>query len=67
MIRPATVPADAVLIEAPYSEVCMHMQVAGKLMWVEPVGATMAQLYTPDGRKFSFPITRGEAGLKYSS
>jgi hypothetical protein len=42
----------------------MHMRVAGKPMWVEPVGRTMAQLYELDGRKFSFPITRNEAGMR---
>lgn len=65
--RPSTVPADATIIELPYSEVCVHMRVAGKPMWVSPVGAMMAQLYELDGRKFSFPITRGEAGLRYES
>lgn len=61
--RPNRVPEDAVLVELPYSEVCVHMQVAGKQMWVEPVPHGMAQLYTLDGQKFSFPITSGEAGL----
>jgi hypothetical protein len=63
--RPSTVPADAILLEQPYSEVCCHMRVAGKPMWVAPVGALMAQLYDLNGVKFSFPITRGEAGLGY--
>jgi hypothetical protein len=65
--RPCTVPADAVLIVQPYSEVCVHMRVAGKPMWVEPVRGLMAQLYTLEGVKFSFPICRGEAGLRYES
>lgn len=65
--RPVNIPPDAVLIEQPYSEVCMHMRVAGKPMWVSPVGAPMAQLYDLEGVKFSFPICRGEAGLSYDA
>ena len=61
-----TAPAlDAVLLEMPYSEVCMHMRVAGTMMWAQPVERHMAQLWTISGRKFSMPITRGEAGLRY--
>lgn len=50
------------VLELPFSEVCMHMKVAGKLMYGELVGEWMVQLYDEVGRKFSFPITRGEAG-----
>ena len=57
-------PINAVLIEQPYSEVCMHMHVAGKVMFVAPHGPHMAQLYTLSGHPFSFPITNGEAGLR---
>jgi hypothetical protein len=46
-----------------YSEVAMHMRVAGRVMWAEPVGEHACQLYTPDGEKFSAPILRAEAGL----
>jgi hypothetical protein len=63
--RPGSVPANAELIELPYSEVCVHMRVAGTKMWAEPIGTAMAQLYGLDGRRFSFPITCGEAGLRY--
>lgn len=52
-----------VTVELPYSEVCMHMRVAGKTMAVD-VLPTMAQLIDSDGRNFSFPITHGEAGLR---
>lgn len=62
-IPPAGVPQDAVLVQLPYSEVCMHMGVAGTKMWVVPVGHNMAQLYDLEGRKFSMPITCGEAGI----
>lgn len=51
--------------ELPYSEVCMHMRVAGTTMTVVvvgPVEQAVAQLYK-DGRPFSFPITLGEAGV----
>jgi hypothetical protein len=48
----------------PYSEVCMHMRVAGEVLEVELVGSAypMAQLYK-DGQRYSAPITTGEAGI----
>jgi hypothetical protein len=52
-------------VTLPHSEVCMHMRVAGKPMWVEPLPNGMAQLYDESGSPFSFPITRGEAGIPY--
>lgn len=56
---------DVRIIEMPYSEVCMHMRIAGKTMWVADAGQRMAQLYDPEtGRPFSFPITHGEAGWR---
>ncbi|MFI9271929.1 hypothetical protein ACIGXM_14580 [Kitasatospora sp. NPDC052896] len=45
----------------PYSEACMHMQVAGMVMEVE-IREKCAQLFK-DGREFSWPITWGEAGI----
>lgn len=48
----------------PYSEVCMHMRVAGKAMWTHRQPGGMVQLYDEAGRKFSFPIVLGEAGLR---
>ena len=66
-------------VKLPYSEVCMHMRVAGKTMLVQDVGHNMAQLYEMTwvgadnnarpqrpGGKFSFPILHGEAGLGHS-
>jgi hypothetical protein len=61
--RPAGLPADAVRVQLPYSEACMHLRVAGQRRWVAPAGPGMAQLYDDDGARFSFPISRGEAGL----
>lgn len=52
-----------VAVELPYSEVNMHMRVAGKVMNVE-VHPTMAQILSDDGKPFSFPITHGEAGIR---
>jgi hypothetical protein len=52
------------LIAMPYSEVCVHMRVAGKVMAVKDVGNGMAQLYDEFGEKFSMPITWGEAGVR---
>lgn len=50
------------LLSLPYSEVCMHMKVAGQVMLGELRENDMVQLYELNGREFSFPITRGEAG-----
>lgn len=52
-------------VTMPYSEVCIHMRIAGKRMLVEPLPRGMAQVFTLDGEPFSFPITRGEAGVPY--
>lgn len=53
-------------VRMPYSEVCMHMRIAGTIMEVELVPINeyraMAQLYQ-DGRAFSFPILASEAGI----
>ena len=62
--RPDGIPANAERVELPFSEVCMHLRVAGQVRWVAPVGATAAQIYDDDGRAFSIPITRSEAGLR---
>lgn len=53
----------------PWSEVCLHMNIADKVMTVVLIGEnppydTYAQLYK-DGEPFSFPITHGEAGILY--
>lgn len=49
--------------EMPHSEVCIHMQVAGKVMEFELLeNKRSVQLYK-DGRPFSSPILCGEAGL----
>lgn len=54
---------ETVKMEITYSEVAMHMRVAGKVMDVKLVSENMAQLLRPDGSDFSFPITSGEAGF----
>ena len=55
------------LIECPYSEVCVSMDVDGKQMYAEliksPAWGAMVQLYTLDGRPFSSPTLTGEAGF----
>lgn len=48
----------------PYSEVCMSMLIADKVMECELVNEWSVQLYMPDDHQpFSFPITHGEAGI----
>lgn len=46
----------------PYSEVCVHMQVAGTRRTVRVLDGAV-QILNADGSKFSFPVTSGEAGL----
>lgn len=47
----------------PYSEVAMHLRVAGKEMWMRLEGNGMVQLFDEDQNPFSIPITEGEAGV----
>jgi hypothetical protein len=58
-------PGDRVPLELPYSEVCMHMRVAGRVMDVQLTDGEypMAQLMNEDGSEFSLPVTTGEAGI----
>jgi hypothetical protein len=57
-------PGETMQLELPFSEVCMHMRVAGSVMTVLLTlgDFPMAQLIR-DGRPFSFPIGTGEAGF----
>lgn len=61
-----------VLIECPYTEVCMYMRLAGRLMFAELLRSEMGhysvQLWNgarDDDGWFSFPIGVGEAGFYY--
>jgi hypothetical protein len=56
-------PTEEFTIELPYSEVCMHLRVAGTRMRARLQPSRMVQLLGPDGTDFSFPITDSEAGL----
>lgn len=53
---------DKVKAIMPWSEVCMHLGIAGKTMTCEVLSRGV-QLYDDKGEKFSFPITHGEAGF----
>jgi len=53
---------EVVNVMLPYSEVCMHLKVAGRTRPVE-ILATGAQILNWDGTNFSFPVTHGEAGI----
>jgi hypothetical protein len=55
-------PGEFGTVILPFSEVCMHMRVAGKEMRVQVLDGGMVQLYK-DGDRFSFPISAGEAGF----
>jgi hypothetical protein len=58
-------PNQEITLRLPYSEVCMHLRVAGTRMraCLQPNG--MVQLLDQDGREFSFPTTAAEAGLHH--
>ena len=57
-------PGERVKVRLPWSEVCMHLGVAGRVMSVELVeGGSAVQLYDEDGDPYSFPILPGEAGF----
>jgi len=58
-------PNQETTLELPYSEVCMHLRVAGTRMRARLVADGMVQLLDPEGREFSFPITAAEAGLDH--
>ena len=58
-------PNQETILELPYSEVCMHLRVAGTRMRARLQPDGMVQLLDPDGRDFSFPITAAEAGLHH--
>jgi len=58
-------PNQETILELPYSEVCMHLRVAGTRMHARLEQGGMVQLLGPDGSSFSFPITAGEAGLDH--
>ena len=55
-------PGDVVTLTLPWSEVCMYMNIAGKVRGVR-VLETGAQILNDDGTAFSFPVTHGEAGI----
>jgi hypothetical protein len=54
-------PGSRIKVRLPYSEVCMHMRVAGKIMNIEILKHSV-QLYK-DNRMISIPICLGEAGI----
>lgn len=57
-------PGDTVEKVLPYSEVCMHLRVAGKRLKVRlGLNGRTAQIYDADGKPYSFPVLAGEAGL----
>jgi hypothetical protein len=58
-------PDQETILELPYSEVCMHLRVAGTRMGARLQPNGMVQLLDADGRDFSFPITAAEAGLHH--
>jgi len=53
---------DVVSIRLPWSEVCMHLKVAGEVRKVH-VFNHGAQILNDDGTRYSFPVTLGEAGI----
>jgi hypothetical protein len=58
-------PNQETILQLPYSEVCMHLHIAGARMRARLLANGMVQLLQPNGHQFSFPITAAEAGLDY--
>lgn len=58
-------PGERAHVELPYSEVCMHLRIAGRILPVEFLDNSMVQVYDGDDKKISFPITAGEAGFHF--
>jgi hypothetical protein len=57
-------PGESGRAEMPYSEVCMHMRVAGRVMdFTLSRQGHLVQLLNPDRTPFSAPILPGEAGI----
>jgi hypothetical protein len=61
------IPGHCYRAEMPYSEVCMHMRVAGTFMVIRLADADCVQLLDRRGRDFSVPILAAEAGLYRSA
>lgn len=53
---------ETVRVSLPWSEVCMHLRVAGEVRNVR-VLESGAQILNADDTPFSFPVTHGEAGI----
>jgi hypothetical protein len=58
-------PNQETILELPYSEICLHLGIAGTRMGARLQPNGMVQLLDADGRDFSFPITAAEAGLHH--
>jgi hypothetical protein len=58
-------PNQEITLQLPYSEVCMHLRVAGTRMRARLLAKGMVQLLDAGGHQFSFPITAAEAGLRH--
>jgi hypothetical protein len=54
---------DKVAIRLPWSEVMMHLGLAGRLMLVELTPTGGAQVRNPDNSPVSFPVLPSEAGI----
>jgi len=62
-----SLPYNAGINRMPYSEVCMHMRIAGHCMGWKIVGQNAVQLFDKLGNVWSAPITLGEAGFYQDS
>jgi hypothetical protein len=57
-------PGEYAQVEIGFSEVACHLGIAGKTMTVKLLDdGRMAQVYDANERKYSAPITYGEAGI----
>lgn len=61
--RVGVVIGQVVRLVLPWSEVCMHLRLAGHARAVRLTDEGMAQILDDDGREVSFPILANEAGF----
>ena len=57
---------DIVNVELPFSEVIMHLQLAGQIRPIKLLEDGMAQIFDEDMNKVSFPVLYSEAGVYHN-
>lgn len=56
-------PANSVRVNLPFSEACIHMEIAGQQRWAAKVDSRRAQIFTESGARYGAPVALAAAGL----